>query len=82
MIDRYVPSQKRQEEVAAQTVKRPTYMVIFDMADGAFELYTRGEWYMQYSTWILELGWDLDADHSDEEVVEAIGGDEWFITRV
>ena len=82
MIDRYVPSQKRQEEVAAQTVKRPTYMVVFDIADGAFELYTRGEWYMQYSTWLRELGWDEDADHSDEEVVEAIGGDEWFITRV
>jgi hypothetical protein len=37
---------------------------------------------MQYSTWLRELGWDEDADHSDEEVVEAIGGDEWFITRV
>jgi len=82
MIDRYVTSQKRQEEVAAQTAKRPTYMALFDTADGAFELYTRGEWTVQYLAWIRELGWDEDADHSDEEVVEAMGGEEWFITQV
>ena len=82
MIDRYVPSQKRQEEVAAQTQKPRPYMVLFDIADGAFEIYSRGEWQVQYSTWVRELGWDEYADHSNEEVVEAMGGDEWFITQV
>tara|TARA_R110002167_G_scaffold302741_1_gene507053 strand:+ start:325 stop:558 length:234 start_codon:yes stop_codon:yes gene_type:complete len=77
-----VPSQKRQEEVAAQIRKPVPYMVLFDIADGAFEVYTRGEWAVQYLAWVRELMWDEDADHSDEEVVEAIGGDEVFMTRV
>tara|TARA_B110000008_G_C16837546_1_gene511230 strand:+ start:197 stop:523 length:327 start_codon:yes stop_codon:yes gene_type:complete len=86
LIDRYVPSQKRQEEMAkvgANLRPKPRpYMVLFDLADNKFEVYSRGEWQVQYSTWIRELGWDEYADHSDEEVVEAMGGDEWFITQV
>ena len=82
MIKRYIASQKRQEEVAAKIRKPVTYMVLFDIADCTFELYTRGEWYVQYSTWVKELMWDEDADHSDEEVVEAICGDEVFMVQV
>ena len=86
MIDRYVPSQKRQEEMAkvgANLKPKPRpYMVLFDIADNKFEVYSRGEWQVQYSEWIRELGWDHYSDHSDEEVVEAMGGDEWFITQV
>ena len=77
-----MPSQKRLDEVATQLTKRPAYMVLFDIADCTFELYTRGEWYVQYSTWVQELMWDMDADHSDEEVVEALLGDEVFMVRV
>ena len=82
MIKRYIASQKRQQEVAAKIRKPVTYMVLFDIADCTFELYTRGEWYVQYSTWVQELMWDMDADHSDEEVVEALLGDEVFMVRV
>ena len=82
MIARYTPSKKRQEEVAAHIRKPVPYMVLFDIADGAFEVYSRGEWAVQYLTWIRELGWDEDADHSNEEVVEMIGGDEWFIHQL
>ena len=57
-------------------------VALFDIADGEFEIYSRGEWQVQYSAWIRELGWDEYADHSNEEVVEAMGGDEWFITQV
>jgi len=82
MVNRYMPSQKRLDEVATQIRKPVTYMVLFDIADCTFELYTRGEWYVQYSTWVKELMWDEDADHSDEEVVEAICGDEVFMVQV
>jgi len=82
MVNRYIASQKRQEEVAAKIREPRTYMVLFDIADGSFELYTRGEWLVQHSTWVRELMWDEDADHSDEEVVEAICGDEVFMTLV
>ena len=82
MVNRYMPSQKRLDEVATQIRKRPAYMVLFDIADCKFEVYTRGEWYVQYSTWVKELMWDMDADHSDEEVVEAICGDEIFMVQV
>jgi hypothetical protein len=57
-------------------------MGLVDIADGAFALYTSGEWAVQYLTWVRELDWDEDGDQSAEEVVEAIGGDEWFITQV
>ena len=83
MVNRYTPSQKRQEEVAAR-IRKPhrAYMVLFDIADCTFEHYTRGEWLVQHSTWVRELMWDEDADHSDEEVVEALLGDEVFMVRV
>jgi hypothetical protein len=82
MVNRYIASQKRQEEVAAKIREPRTYMVLFDSTNGSFELYTRGEWLVQYSTWVRELMWDEDADHNDEEVVEAICGDEVFMTLV
>ena len=83
MIKRYIASQKRQKEVAdPANIRKPvTYMVLFDSLDDTFELYTRGEWFVQHSTWVQELMWDEDADHSDEEVVEAICGDEVLMIR-
>ena len=58
-----------------------TYMVLFSVADGDFTQYTKSEWETEVTGWKTELrdaeyGFDLD------DVVEAMGGDEWFITRI
>ena len=89
MINRYIASQKGQKEAAAR-IENPTwyqpkvstYMVLFDIADCTFELYSKNEWLVQYQTWVQELMWDEDAYHSYEEVVEAICGNEVFMVKV
>tara|TARA_B110000977_G_C10759450_1_gene370057 strand:+ start:348 stop:563 length:216 start_codon:yes stop_codon:yes gene_type:complete len=66
-----------------------TYMVLFSVADGDFTQYTKSEWETEVTGWKTELrdaeyGFDLnEVDNLDDyDVVEAMGGDEWFITRI
>ena len=60
-------------------------VALFDMADQSFTFYTDDEWARQIEDWrteLRELRDDedrLDVDYMDvDEVVEAIGGDEYF----
>ena len=66
-----------------------TYMVLFSVADGDFTQYTKSEWETEVTGWKTELRealWGMDEDEVDNlddyDVVEAMGGDEWFITRL
>ena len=61
-----------------------TYMVLFSVADGDFTQYTKSEWETEVEGWKTELedsGVDVEG-LDDEDVVEAMGGEEWFITRI
>lgn len=63
-----------------------TYMVLFSVADGDFTQYTKSEWETEVNGWKTELQNWMDADEIDNlddyDVVETMGGDEWFITRI
>tara|TARA_R110000772_G_scaffold168696_1_gene280442 strand:+ start:133 stop:339 length:207 start_codon:yes stop_codon:yes gene_type:complete len=63
-----------------------TYMVLFSIADGDFTQYTKSEWETEVTGWKTELReaiWVDEVDSLDDyDVVEAMGGDEWFITRI
>tara|TARA_B110000483_G_scaffold169675_1_gene200670 strand:- start:1516 stop:1728 length:213 start_codon:yes stop_codon:yes gene_type:complete len=65
-----------------------TYMVLFSTGDGDFTQYTKSEWETEVDGWKTELrdaGYGLyhKIDSLDDyDVVEAMGGDEWFITRI
>ena len=68
---------------------RKIYMVLFSVGDGDFTQYTKSEWETEVTGWKTELRealWGLDADEVDNlddyDVVETMGGDEWFITRI
>ncbi|MDG1859436.1 MAG: hypothetical protein P8I94_10050 [Emcibacteraceae bacterium] len=57
-------------------------VALFDIADQSFTFYTTEEWDRQISEWRVELveqGFYQDVKNMDEEeVVESIGGDEYF----
>tara|TARA_B110000305_G_scaffold180400_1_gene200021 strand:+ start:1263 stop:1469 length:207 start_codon:yes stop_codon:yes gene_type:complete len=63
-----------------------TYMVLFSVADGDFTQYTKSEWETEVTGWKTELRdaiWVDEVDNLDDyDVVQAMGGDEWFITRI
>ena len=59
-----------------------TYMVLFSVADGDFTQYTKSEWETEVNGWKDELRDEGVNSLDDYDVVEAMGGDEWFITRI
>mgnify|MGYP001206113477 CR=1 FL=1 len=63
-----------------------TYAVLFDIADQGFTHYTRFEWASQLNEWASELrtsGYNVSREINEyEEVVELMGGDEWFVTFI
>ena len=55
-------------------------VALFDIADQSFTFYTDEEWENQITEWVGEL-WDNDVEieRTDvDEIVELIGGDEYF----
>lgn len=59
-----------------------TYMVLFSVADGDFTQYTKSEWETEVNGWKDELRDEGVNSWDDYDIVEAMGGDEWFITRI
>ena len=58
-------------------------VVLFDIADGSFSKFSELEWQRSLGIWREELGSWEDAELiSEEEVIEMVGGDEWFFTRI
>ena len=57
-------------------------VALFDIADQSFTFYTDKEWDCQISEWrvdLVEQGFYEDVeDMEDTEIVESIGGDEYF----
>ena len=55
-------------------------VALFDIADQAFTFYTDAEWAKELSDWRQQLAEDgMEVkDMSTDDVVEAIGGEEYF----
>jgi hypothetical protein len=56
-------------------------VALFDVADQTFTFYTDQEWAKQIEFWRIDLaenGYEGSADLTVDEIVELIGGDEYF----
>lgn len=78
-------SQPDEIDYARATIKwsNPVYAVLFCVADMEFRKFTKKCWISETKKWAEEC--DLEHSKTKEfyyELVEVMGGDEWFVTFI